>query len=186
MKSIPQLTALLALALGLTAGTASATTFDYSYIFVDGGIVSGTLDGTQDGHFIDGVSNVSVFLNGTAMPGSVFTATYDQASASFLAGPVVSFDAALNNFFFANSDLAGGDFGADSLFYLTNAADFGGPTALASSPTLIASQDIPTMSGNWSLTEATTPAVPDGGATLALLGTALAALACVRRKLAVA
>ena len=177
MKLIPKLTLLLALALGLGAGSASANSFTYAYTFGDGQVVSGSLDGTQNGDLVEGVSNVSVFFNGIALLDPVFTAKYDQASASFVAGTVVSFDALQNNFFFANSDLAAGDFGYGAIFYMTNAADFGGATALGFSTLGFASQDFPTVGTSWSL-----KAVPEGGATLALLGLALVGLAWVRRQ----
>jgi hypothetical protein len=177
VKPIHKLTLLLALALGLGAGSASATSFTYSYTFGDGQVVSGSLDGTQSGNFIEGVSNVSVFFDGIALLDPVFTAKYDEASSSYLTGAVVSFDALQNNFFFVNSDLAAGDFGFDSIFYMANAADFGGATAVAFSTLGFASQDSPTVSGSWSLT-----AVPEGGATIAFLGMAMVGLAWVRRQ----
>jgi hypothetical protein len=164
------------LALGLVVGVARADIFDFSYVFGDGLTVTGTLDGNQNGLFIENVTNVSVFFNGDALPGTVFTAQFD--GAAYLAGPVVSFDALQNNFFFANSDLAGGDLGFDSIFYLVNASVFA-DTAVASSALGYASQDDPTVATSWSLSRA---AVPEPGATLGLLALSLIALGCLRSR----
>jgi hypothetical protein len=139
-------------------------------------VVSGTLDGTQNGNFVDNVSNVSVFFDGVALPGTIYTSMYD--GLNYLSGAVVSFDALQNNFLFATSDLASGDFGYESLFYMLNASVFE-DTALALSNVGIgyASQDSPTSGGSWSLT------VPDSGSTILLMGLAMAGLVGMRRKL---
>jgi len=163
------------MALGLTAGSSFGTTFNYSYTFGDGLEVSGTLDGTQNGNFVENVSNVSVFFDGIAMPGTIYASMYD--GLNYLNGPVVSFDALQNNFLFATSDLAGGDFAYDSIFYMLNSSVFE-DTALAFSSAGVgyASQDFPTFSGSWSLT------VPDSGSTLVLVALSMGGLAWVRRE----
>ena len=173
MKIIHRLGQLLVLVLSLAATSAQATFFSYEYTFGDGLVVSGSLDGTQKGNFVENVSNVSVFFNGTAMLGTIFTANYD--GTGYLNSPVVSFDALQNNFLFANSDLAAGDFGYDSVFYMFNASVFA-DTAVAFSTMGFASQDWPTADGKWSLT------VPEGGSTVLLLCGAGVGLAFVRRR----
>lgn len=175
MKSLRNLSALLILGLSLTAGACYGTTFSYAYTFGDGLVVSGKLNGTQKGNFVENVSDVSVLFNGSAVPGIIYASSYD--GMNYLKGPVVSFDALQNNFVFATSDLAGGDWGYESLFYMLNASVFA-DTALALSNlgSGYASQDFPTSSESWSLK------VPDGGSTLALLSLVLLALAAARRR----
>lgn len=174
MKSIFRLP-LLILVLGFTAGSSYGTTFNYSYTFEDGLEVSGTLDGTQNGNFVDNVSNVSLFFDGGDLSGTIYTSMYD--GLNYLSGPVVSFDALQNNFLFATSDLAGGDFAYNSIFYMLNSSVFE-DTALAFSTAGAgyASQDFPTSSGRWSLT------VPDGGSTIIFMALSMAGLAWIRRK----
>jgi hypothetical protein len=174
IKFIPQLAGLLAL--GLALGTARADTFNFSYVFGDGLTVTGSLDGTENGNFVENITNVSVFFDGNAMAGTIFTSQFD--SGSYLNGPVVSFDALQNNFIFANSDLVNGDFGFDSIFYMLNASVFS-DTAVAYSSLGYASQDDPTAAANWSLSRA---AVPDQGTTIALFALGLVVLGWLRRQ----
>jgi hypothetical protein len=174
MKFISQLIQFLALALGLTVSSSYGTLFSYSYLFGDGLSVTGSLDGTQNGNFVENVSNVSVFFNGTAMPGTVFAASYD--GANYVSGPVVSFDALQNNFIFADTDFAAGDQAYKSIFYMLNASVYA-DTALAFSDLGFASQDWPTSRESWTLK------VPDGGSTIVLMGLAMIGMALARRKL---
>jgi hypothetical protein len=138
MKILPKLTLSLALAFGLSAGSAYADSFSFSYLFGDGLSVTGVFGGVANGSFVENVTGVAVSFNGTEMPGSVFTSHFD--GASYLSGPVISFDALQNNFIFANSDLANGDFGFDSVFYMLNASVYS-DTAVAFSALGYASQD---------------------------------------------
>lgn len=172
MKIMPKFIGLVTL--GLALGAARADTFNFSYVFGDGLAVTGSLNGTENGDFVENVTNVSVFFDGNALPGTVFTSRFD--GASYLGGPVVSFDALQNNFIFANSDLANGDFGFDSIFYILNASVFS-DTALAFSALGYASQDDPTVAASWTLSRA---AVPDQGKTLALFVGGLVLLACLQ------
>ena len=173
MKLIPKFTLLLTAALGLAVASTKADTFDYSYLFGDGLFVSGSLDGTANGNFVENVSNVSVLFNGVAIPGSgVVTGSYD--GSSFVDGPaVVSFDALSNNFLFRSSDL-------DVGFYLVNAAVYLSDTATAYAFTddlfLVSSEDT-NVRGGWSLKAST---VPDGSTTLIPLGLTMIGLAWLR------
>lgn len=166
---------LLAAVLGLAAASVKATTFDYSYLFGDGLSVTGTLDGTLNGHFVENVSNVSVLFNGSAIPGSsVITGGYD--GSAFVDGPaIVSFDALNNNFLFRSSDF-------DVGFYMVNAAVFSSNTATAYAFTddlfLVSSEDT-SERGTWSLTAST---VPESGLTIALLGLTVTGLLWFRRQ----
>ena len=176
MKTLTQLsrTLILVLVLGLSAGFVRADTFAFSYLFGDGLNVTGTFSGVANGNFAENVFNVAVFFNGNAMPGTVFASQFD--GANYLNGPVISYDALQNNFVFANSDLAGGDFVFDSIFYMLNAS-VSSDTAVAFSSLGYASQDDPTSSANWSLVQ-----TPDQSSTLALLGLALAGLTWMKRR----
>jgi hypothetical protein len=163
------------LILGLMLGVARADTFNFAYVFGDGLAVTGSLDGTQNGLFVENVTNVSIAFDGTALAGPIFTAQYD--GGSYLNGPVVSFDALQNNFLFADTDLVAGDFGYGSLFYLLNASVFA-DIAVADSPLFgLASMDDPTSARSWSLTRAT---VPDQGMTIALFAIGLVLLVWFR------
>ena len=52
---------------------ANATTFDFSYTFNNqGGILTGSLDGTLDGSFIDNVSNVHLTFDAAQNPAAPF------------------------------------------------------------------------------------------------------------------
>ena len=164
----------LAFALGLSAVSACADTFSFSYLFGDGLTVTGDFAGVTNGNFVENVSDVSLYFNGTQIPGSVFTAQYD--GASYLSGTVISFDALQNNFFFATSDLANGDFGFDSVFYMLNASVFS-DTALAYSTLGFASQDDPTVRASWKLVQ-----TPEQSSTLAMLGLAVGGLVWLRRR----
>jgi hypothetical protein len=174
MKKLLQLprTLILVLALSFSAGFARAESFTFSYLFGDDLLVTGSFNGDLNGNFAENINGLSVFFNGAAMPGSVFASRFD--GASYLNGPVISFDALQNNFVFANSDLAGGDFGFDSVFYMLNAS-VASDTAVAFSALGYASQDEPTAKSRWKL------AVPDHSATFILLGLALAGLAGMKR-----
>ena len=180
MKASRPLIPLLALAWGFAINPAHGTVFNFSYTFGDGLTASGSLNGTQNGQFVENVSNASLFFNGTAVPGSIFTSQLDGASFSYLSGPVVSFDALQNNFVFSNSDLVNGDFGFDSIFYMFNASVFDDTAVGLPGPLgLGGSQDLPTLTRNWLLTPATS--VPDEGAAIVLLGMAMAGMVWLRR-----
>lgn len=175
MKITSKLILLLAANLGLVAAFAKADAFDYSYLFGDGLSVTGSLEGTLNGNFVENVSNVSVFFNGSAIPGSsVITAGYD--GSSFVDGPaVVSFDVLSNNFLFRSSDF-------DVGFYLVNAAVFASNTATAYAFTddlfLISSEETGAR-GTWSLKAAP---VPERASTLVFLGLTMIGLLWQRRK----
>lgn len=183
MKNVHRLIPLFLAALCLATNLARGTVFTFSYAFGDGLTASGSLTGTQNGQFVDNVSDVSLFFNGVAVPGSIFASQFDGPTFSYLSGPVVSFDALQNNFVFSNSDFANGDLSADSFFYILNAS-VADDTAVASSVPLgfFGSQDLPTVSRSWSLTAAPSGSVPDEGATCALLGMAMAGMVWWRRK----
>lgn len=94
-----------ALVMALCAFSAKATMFDFSYTFASGAVLTGSLSGTQNGIYVEGVSNVSLFLNGTAFSGngSLYRHLYLQAGCCYVPGaPVISTHAELNNFIFTD------------------------------------------------------------------------------------
>ena len=175
--------AAIALALGLSAATTQAITFSYSYSFGSGLVMSGSLDGDQNGNFVENVSNVSVFFNGISIPGSVYTARF--TGSSWVSDPIVSFDVNKNNFLFINGDIVGGTQGFDSYFYILNDSVYNNSAAGFSAPLNASGGDFSTQQSRWSLAPARPAAanVPDGGTTVALLGLAMTAVAGIRRKL---
>ncbi len=92
--------------IALCSFSAKAGVFNFSYTFGSGDVVSGSLTGTQNGIFIESVSNASAFLNGIAFTGNPNL----YQPYTFLAGccivpgvPVISFNGNLNNFGFSNA-----------------------------------------------------------------------------------
>ncbi len=163
------------LALSLTSVSSHAITFDYSYTFGSGVVVSGSLDGDLNGQFVENVSNVSVFFDGTPMPGTIFSA-HHTGFVWVNGGPIFSFDVFQNNFRFINSDFLNGDNSYNSFFEIL----FG--VAAAESALVGFTVDNPPLQANWSLTARSTSSVPDLGATLPLFSAALAGLAWFNRR----
>jgi len=162
--------------LALTA-LARAATFDFSYTFGDGTLVTGRFDGVQNGVYAENVAHVQLAINGTQVGGPLFTAALGDFG--FVDGPVISYDGALNNFLFINSDLVNFDFGYDSYFTLRSPAA-GDVAGVYSFP---AGADFPTDTSEglnvsaWTMTAN----APDGASTAALLGLATLGLFGVRR-----
>lgn len=103
---IKQFFAAAALLTALSAGVAQAdTVFDFSYTFVDGLKLTGTLDGTLNGSAVTNVSNVDITFAGTKFSGTLVGGTFNVGTGSFNFGsaPVVSTTASANNFIFADS-----------------------------------------------------------------------------------
>jgi hypothetical protein len=100
MKRLNKLIAVGLVGFGLTAASSYGTTFDWSFVYPSGHTVSGQLDGdmnTSTGVMhVDNVTNVTVFIDGSAVGGPIVVA----------ASPVVSVDPLQRNFNFQPS--AGG------------------------------------------------------------------------------
>lgn len=85
----------------------SAATFDYSYTFSKGDVVTGSFDGVlnADGNTVSGLTGISALFNGVALNGSgnLYAASY--TGAGFVSGSAVaSMDGTANNFFFSDVD----------------------------------------------------------------------------------
>ena len=180
--------------LSLSAVSSYGDTYDFSYTFAgnyyDYGIggASGSFQGTPNGNFVDNVTDVSLFFNGSPVTGPFYTATYDP-SVGWVNGASVSYDVTLNNFLFINSDYAnnGEQFAADDGFFGSLPASIEGrPYTFAvgnhnpDGNALVETADYPSVPANWTLTDVS---VPDGGLTAAMLGAALVGLGAIRRKL---
>lgn len=104
-----QILSAAALALVVSPLSAAAASFDFSYTFGSGNVITGSLTGDvdPDGLTLSSVDNVSVSLNGLPFVGNphLFAQfSCDGCPVTSAIPPVVSFDAALNNFFFVDTD----------------------------------------------------------------------------------
>ncbi len=102
---------------------AQASTFNFSYTFQSGDVVTGSLSGDKNGDYVDNVGNVKVSLNGTqflAAP-EVWPLGVDE-NGTIGGVPTVSFNGALNNFFFSNADFPAKPF--SSYFAIINNSMF--------------------------------------------------------------
>ncbi len=110
MKLKKLITAVL---IALCSFSAKADLFDFSYKFASGDIVAGSLEGTQNGIFVENISNVSVLWNGNQFAGPL-NQFYYNSGCCFSSGPaIVSFDANFNSFAFSDGT-------ATNLFDATN------------------------------------------------------------------
>ena len=107
--------ALVVAALATGSAHATETQFDFSYTFSSGDIISGYLFGNVDstGNYIINVTNVQATFDGVQLltdsgTGSLDAVAWNTTTSSFddTIPAIVSFNAALNNFGFADVDLA--------------------------------------------------------------------------------
>lgn len=89
-------------ALGFAVTTAQAETFNYSYDFGYGSVISGSFDGTANGNLVTNLSNIKAGINGIAYndSGNLFSYSYSYSGGWEEEGAVVSFDGLQNNFLF--------------------------------------------------------------------------------------
>jgi hypothetical protein len=97
MRRLNKVIAVGLVGFGLTAASSYGTTFDWSFVYPSGHKVSGQLDGTMDTStgvaHVDNVTNVTVFIDGSAIGGPIVVA----------ASPVVSVYPLQCNFNFQTS-----------------------------------------------------------------------------------
>jgi hypothetical protein len=159
--------AMLLAGLGLTSLAANATTYDFSYTFDDGTSLTGSLSGTANGAFIQNISNVHVSLNGNAFSGApLFAFGWNAATPAFnpATPPVVSTNATLNNFIFADSNDPTFAGVTDYFYFVNDPASLGHEAFATNLNTGDIALDNPT-NASWSLVAAQ---VPEPG-TFALL-----------------
>jgi PKD repeat protein len=88
-----------------------AQTYSFSYRFASGDLVSGSFAGTPSGNLITGLTNISVFINGTPFRGNghVFNLgwVYNQQLPGNPGSAVASFDGTGNAFSFYDYDPSG-------------------------------------------------------------------------------
>jgi hypothetical protein len=174
--------AALATASLMLAVHAHATVFSFSYTFDDSSTLTGTLQGDAAGDYVNNISDIHVFLNGTAFSGVSFAGGYDASTQQF--GPagsaVLSTKATLNNFIFADTDPNGAGT-ANNYFYFINDPSYGQEVFAANYnlPAMPVALDHPAV-GTWSL-EALPAAVPEPSSIALTLG-ALGMLGIARRR----
>lgn len=177
--------ALLSLCAATLASSLAATSFDYSYTFGGGVVVSGTFSGNQSGNLISDISDASLLVNGSPLGGTVMAFGYDPTATNLGTpwtgtGAVISIDGTQNSFLFTNRNVAAGDFSQTGWLYSVPTS--GGPfteVVLRDPVTQVAylwNWDQP-LNSSW-----TVRSIPDGGATVALLGFALVGLGILRRR----
>jgi len=159
MRPLKKFAILLAAVLSLTAVTAFGDSYDFSYLFASGDIVSGSLIGTTNGNFIENVSNVTIAINGNQEIGPVVLQSTE----------IFSFSAQQSNIIITGPT-----------FFLLSAFTGVGGVAQAFNGS-VHTADIPFLPANWSLTDRSA-SVPDDSATAIMLGIALAGVAYFRRK----
>lgn len=166
----------------LLAVNAHATVFSFSYTFGDQSTITGTLHGDAAGDYVDNISDVRVFFNNTEFTGSLYAAGYNSTTHQFeQAGTaVLSAQAGLNNFIFADADPTGADI-ASNYFYFYNDATYGQEAyAVNYNMDIIpAALDNPAQ-GQWSLV-AQAADVPEPSSIALMLG-ALTLMGLMRRR----
>lgn len=88
----------------LTGAAAHAETFNYSYTFSGGSVVTGSFDGTASGNLVTNLSHITVILNGITFNGSGSLMSSTRTNGIWgNGGAVASFDGRQNNFFFSDA-----------------------------------------------------------------------------------
>ena len=172
----------LVVALLATSAAASAATYDFSYTFLDAGSasagdltstgqpmsVTGSFSADLVGDYFQNVSDIHLSLNGVDFLGPLVAVSIN-ASGTFddSVAPMISTNGALNNFAFADTDLAV-DQGASNYFGYQNAA---GSEVYAYNANAggISADSLP-ANGSWSVVAAPVPEPQTYAMLLAGLG----------------
>jgi len=162
--------ALLLAAAFCSSAAHAGSIYNFSYTFDDNSTVTGSLNGTLNGDFVTGISDVHLFFNNTEYLGSLLQAGFNGATDNWDAagGAQVSVNAALNNFIFADADPANDLGNVSNYFYFVNDASLGQQVFANNFNTGEAAFDGP-ANGSWTL-EARVPEPATGALLLTGLG----------------
>lgn len=183
--SISSLRTCFSALLAVLGTDAFANSFNFSYEFSSGTLVSGSFDGTLgSGGIITGISNVALAVNGAPTTGLYFSAHFD--GGGWANDGFVSSNASANNFLFIDSDLLNGDWAYTHQFWFVLGSLPSGVDPLGTylETPLVVDADGPSSLGTWKLQQAH-PSVPDETPTALGLGTALVLAIWLRRRFAV-
>jgi hypothetical protein len=184
MKKLLTTAALLA---GFATGAANAdqTTFDFTYNFTDGEMVTGSFQGLQNGNLINNVDNIEIAFNGVQFIGPLVVAGWNPTTLNWDSAPVVSTVATMNNFVFADADFSTviGQNSWSNEFYFTNDATYGTQVSAVNLNALTNNAATDYALGTWTVTAVAAVPVP---AALPLMVSGLGVLlAAGRRRLSV-
>jgi hypothetical protein len=174
MKTTLRIAAVMAALAVASVAHAAPSTFDYSYTFGSGDVVSGSFTGTASGNLVTNLSNITASFDGTPLRGngSLFNASYDPSTGTWTADAgVASFDGTKNDFLFIDSHYPI-DFQFTNYFYSISAVN----TVIFTGPHNAADNSV--IASSWKLTSA----VPEtDNAALMLAGLGLLGLSLRRR-----
>jgi hypothetical protein len=159
-----------------------ASTFSFSYTFADQSTLTGTLQGDAAGDYVEHISDLHVLFNGVAFAGPLLAAGYDTVTGQFGAAgsAILSTNAALNNFVFADQDPTSADAPSNYFYFINDPALGQEAFAVNYNPAdILSALDHPAQ-GAWSLV-ANAADVPEPSSIALFLG-ALGMLVAARRR----